>query len=122
MRHGHVLKKLRFIALKRLFVIGLKCAAWKFICFFVNHSVRPGHVLRKPSFIALMRLVVFGLNSMTQNYFARYGLVFWARILFTACFDCFLIRGTSHITVCLLLVPFNICLPLFMNVNCFGLF
>ena len=81
-----------------------------------NTSVRPIHILRKTFLIDTRRSVFVGINSPALNYCVNCGLVLWARMLFTTGFDCFVIRWTSHFPVCLFLVPFKICFPLFWTV------
>ena len=85
-------------------------------CILINPSVRPRHVLRKPCLINLRRRVFVGIKISTWKYFENSALVVWSRILFTICFYCCVSIGTSHIPVCLFLVPLNIICPLFCTV------
>ena len=71
-------------------------------------SVSPGQVVRKPCFIELRRIDLIGMKSVACRYCASSGLVVWSRMLFTIIYECCVSRVTSHITVCLLLVPFII--------------
>ena len=89
--------------------------------FFINPSVRTSHFLRKPIFIALSGLVVVGLKTGAWKYCESSDLVVWSRILFTTIFDCCVSRETSHVTVCLFLVPFIICCTfLWTDVSCWS--
>ena len=67
--------------------------------------LRPGQVLRKPCLIALKRLSVFRLKIAVWRYCDSSGLVVCSRMSFATVYDCFVSRGTSHIPVCLFLVP-----------------
>ena len=67
--------------------------------------------------IELRRFVVIGPKSAAWKDCDSSGLFIWDRILFTTIFDCFVYRGTYHIPVCLLLVPFNICCTFDFTVN-----
>ena len=73
----------------------------------------PGQFLRKPCLIALRRLGVVGLKSLTWIYCVSSELVVWAKNVCATISDCYVSRGTSHISVCLFLVPFIICFPFF---------
>ena len=84
--------------------------------FLVRFSVRSGQVFRKPCLIALRSIYVVVLNSSAWRYCASSGLVVWARILFASDSYCCVSRGTSHIPVCLFLVPFIISCPFLWTV------
>ena len=75
--------------------------------------MRPSQVLNKPCLVALRRIIVVGIKSVTSRYCANYGVVVWARIVFSKISDFCVSRGTFHIPVCLLLVPFIIFCPVF---------
>ena len=78
--------------------------------------MNPDQIFRKPCLISLSSLAVVGLKIAAYRYFDSYGLFVWARILFTTVSDCCVSRVTSHIPVCLFLVPFIISCPLFWTV------
>ena len=86
------------------------------ICFFINPSIRSVHFLRKPFFVSLSSIFAVGINGAVWKCCVNSGLVVRDRILFTAGFDCCVIRVTSHIPFCLFPVTFNICYPLFWAV------
>ena len=105
-----------FIPCRFMFRCPIVVPVYSSRCLLINTSVRPVHVLSKKLLIAFSRLVVVEINSAAWKYFVSYGLVVWARILFTTGFYCFVIRGNSQIPVCLFLVNFNVCCPLFWTV------
>ena len=83
------------------------------ICLFINPAVRPGQVFSKPSLIALTRIVFSGVKIVAWRRCASFDLVVWSINLFDTTSDLCVSRGTSHIHVCLFLVPFIICCPFF---------
>ena len=72
-------------------------------------SMRPGQVFRKHCLIALRRLEFFGLKFASLRYCSSSGLVVFNRFFICHNFFFFVSGGTSHIPVCVLLVPFIIC-------------
>ena len=84
-----------------------------YICLLMSFSVRLAQVLRKPCWILLRSVSVVGLKSDAWIYCASSGLFVYSRMPFATISDFCVSRGTSHIPVCLFLVPFTICCPFF---------
>ena len=72
---------------------------WFLKVFLDEFSMRPGHVFRKSCLIDLRIIALVGLKSAAHKYWASYDFGFCARMLFTTFPDCYVPRGTSHITV-----------------------
>ena len=68
-------------------------------CFLTIFSVILVHVFRKPCLVDLGILALFGLKSAAFKYWASSSFEVCARMLFTTFPDCYVPRGTSHITV-----------------------
>ena len=69
-------------------------------------SMGTFQVFSKPGLISLKKLATVGLKSAAWRYCASYWLVVWYIMLFSTNSDCCVDRGTSHISVCLIIVPF----------------
>ena len=85
------------------FILMCRCPIVVFLdfsmCFLMSFYVRTGHVFREHFLISLSRLDVVGLNNYACKYWYISGLDVCARILFTTVSDCWVTRGTSHISV-----------------------
>ena len=82
-------------------------------CLLMKFSVILVQVFWKPFLIALKRLDVVGMKNEACIYCDSYSFVVWAMMLFSITSDCCVSRGNHHIKVCLFLVTFIICCPLF---------
>ena len=92
-----------------------------FICKLINPYVRIGNVLITPRLISTRMIVVVRIKNAARKYCAASGLVVQTIILFTTIFYCCVLRGASHIPVCLFLIHFNIYCPFFGLAFLFGI-